>query len=354
MKATNSLSRCILYHCRMVKDGLLASPLNWSSADYFSSVEHLTDQIMGRRRHVYLTKVALSIFNSRRNLRASWKCPSQNALRQEDRQRRVSNTIKDADEIRREKLANYSPPDPSTLGRSIVATHAKKFARKDRRFAKDQSGKSDPSKSLMPGLDSNIFAQILSSPSRLDPQSRLVYPRDILVPFGPISTGDDDSVYLLPIREDIRSKVPRKRVYFHPSPKGLEKFHKAGLKSIKRLIDVPEKRLVHVDQIDASKLRWPSNAGEILTKVLLHDMTSVYDKVTKHCESPPENGQTYYKLLWTDVTTPYSVDELGNVVFHIPSSAQISPPEGQDYLYITGSNCIPFLKCLWRHYLSTL
>lgn len=306
---------------------------------------------------MHLTRVALSIFNSRRNLKTTWKCPkrpSQNRPQQGDRPRIVSKTIKDADEIRLEKLANYNPPDPSTLGRSIVATHASKFARKDKRFAKDLSSKCDSSKSLMPGLDSNVFAHILASPSRLDPQSRLVYPRDILVPYGPISTGDDDSVYLLPIREDIRSKVPKKRVYFQPIPKGLEKFQKSGMKGIMRLIDVPEKRLVNVDQIDTSRLKWPTNSGEILTKVLLHDLASAYDKVTKHFEPPAENDQTYYKLLWTDVKAPYFVDELGNTVFHIPNSAQISPPEGQDYLYITGSNCIPFLKRLWRHYLSTL
>lgn len=88
----------------------------------------------------------------------------------------------------------YVPEGPETLVKPILLTHFHRWAKRAEKFRRPNIGKS---KSVMEGLDKNIFSKILASPTRMDAASRRILPSDLMFKYGLVKENSNSEKSIL-------------------------------------------------------------------------------------------------------------------------------------------------------------
>lgn len=248
----------------------------------------------------------------------------------------------------------YVPENPETLVKPILLTHFQRWAKRAEKFQRPYIGKS---KSVMEGLDRNIFAKILASPTRMDAPSRQILPSDLMFKYGLIrNDNNSEKLILSPLLSFSSSKSPPGAKTYIQASRSAVLGMENKWKSVLGLMATSQKVLSPHASLTPSNVGWRSDAYEFLHETCLTEVIRLFERI----ERSKPTTKNLYLLSWDmDAKTPIELTPQKNIIakFNIhlliglENAKQLHPNHTSDpSIHITtfGETNANFLKLLWK------
>jgi hypothetical protein len=246
----------------------------------------------------------------------------------------------------------YVPESSETLVKPILLTHFQRWAKRAEKFHRPNIGKS---KSVMEGLDKNIFAKILASPTRMDAPSRQILPSDLMFKYGLLKDGSNSEKSILsPL---LSPWVPPSgaKTYIQASKPSLLEMNKKW-KSVLGLMATSQKVLSPHASLTPSGVDWRRNAYEVLSVSCLTEFVRLFERIER---SKPETKNSYILSWDMSAKTPIELTPQKNIIakFNIhlliglENAKQLHPNYTSDssiHITTSGQTNVNLLKLLWK------
>lgn len=266
------------------------------------------------------------------------------------------------------KAPNYKPVHEDDLGQSVLITHYQRWS--GNRHPKDKS--LPLSRSVMPGLDRNLFASILASPMRADKITNALLPGDLLIQLGLINPphGEEKGV-ITPLLST--KAYPGRKAYVYCNSKAFDTLSSGVWRKIDALLRIRNQSgiLSHPDLVGSYE--WQEGNVDFYKYLLFEGIKDIAWKLAgaavkreerikerlqdgEELTPPKPLGPLKYFLSW-DTVCIKSIEQAGDsLTFNVPLilgvDRALQLKEMYDPPYIPPSkNGLRLMKLLWKYHL---
>lgn len=185
----------------------------------------------------------------------------------------------------------YTPEGPESLVEPILLTHFQRWAKKSEKFYRPQIGKY---KSAIEGLDKNLFAQILASPTRMDIISRKVLPSELMFKLGLVRSDENEKPTLTPLYRSSYN-YPGSKTYVRASQTAMKELS-SKWKSAIGLMSTSQKLMSPEVISNPSQVKLKDHSFEFLQKICFADIKSAFENIEK--SDITAFNKPHYTLSW--------------------------------------------------------